>query len=257
MVKFVPVSRQLHSSKSWVRPINYDFAARDAICPLAGLEIPAAATSYSIAFIRGKAAYQPVAVFSHNVGTNLYLSPNGSWIPGRYVPSVIRAYPFRLLPTPNKSSMMLCVDESSGLVRDTNQGEPFFDEAGKVAETVASITAFLEAAARSNVSAGLALKSLAAAEVIVPWDNGGSAGQAMGNLYRVDEQRLRALDDAAFSSLRSHNALAIAYAQLISMSNMELLPQLASARQKASQAASGDTLSRILDGYAEQTLRFD
>lgn len=257
MAMYVPVSRQQHSSKSWARPVNYQFAARDALCALVGAEIAAAATSYPIAFIKGDEAFQPVAILSYIPSTNLFLAANGNWVPGRYVPSVLRAYPFRLLPTPNKSSMTLCVDESSGLVHEGNEGEPFFDEAGKVAETVASIAALLEAAARSNVSVGMALKSLAAAEVIVPWDKGGSPGQATGNLYRVDEQRLRALDDATFSSLRSHNALAIAYAQLISMSNMELLPQLASARQKARQAASGDTLSRILDGYAEQTLRFD
>ena len=257
MATFVPVSRQLHSSKSWVRPVNYDFAARDAICPLAGLEIPVAAISYPIAFIKVADAYQPVAVLSQSAGTNLFLAPNGTWVPGRYVPSLVRVYPFRLLPAENKSSMVLCVDEGSGLVQDGNRGEPFFDPDGQVAPSVANITGLLEAAARSRASLEPALASRAATGLIVPWEQASTPEQAKAGLYRIDERRLRSLDDASFGVLRHNNALPLAYAQLLSMSNLEMLAQLAIARTRVGEAASSDTLNQMFGGQAEQVLRFD
>ncbi len=257
MATFVPVSRQHHSSRSWVRPVNYDFAARDAVCPLAGLEIAAAATSYPIVFIKGADAYQPIALLAQSAGTNLYLAPNGSWVPGRYVPSLIRVYPFRLLSSGNKSSMVLCVDESSGLVQDGNRGEPFFDPDGQLARSVASIAGLLEAAERSRRSLEPALASLAAAGLIVPWEQAGALEPTKGGFYRIDERRLRALDDASFGALRHNNALPLAYAQLLSMSNLEILSQLAIARTRAGEAASGDTLNQMFGGPAEHVLRFD
>lgn len=257
MAKFVPVSRQHHSSRSWIRPVNYDFAARDAFCPLAGLEIAAAATSYPIAFMKVAEAYQPIAVLAQSAGTNLYLAPNGTWVPGRYVPSLIRVYPFRLLSAEDKSSMVLCVDESSGLVQDGNNGEPFFHPDGQVAPALANIARLLEAAARSRLSLEPALASLAAAGLMVPWEQADAPEPSKGGLYRIDERRLRSLDDASFGALRHNNALPLAYAQLLSMSNLDMLAQLAVARTRAGEAASGDTLNQMFGGQVEQVLRFD
>ena len=76
--------------------------------------------------------------------------------------------------------------------------------------------------------------------------------------WRVDEGRLRALDDAAFLALRQDGALGIAYAQMLSMNRVEVLARLADWHQKVDQqlaAKSPKNFDQLLQN-AKGTLKF-
>lgn len=120
------ITRQTHIDKSWTRVTSYKFAAHECFVPMTAVEIPDAALSLPLAFVKQEDHFILAAILSLTPGTNLFVSPDGQWM-GQYVPSEFRGYPFRLARGGPKNDLLLCVDDDSGLVNaDKTAGEPIF-----------------------------------------------------------------------------------------------------------------------------------
>ena len=125
--QLAPVSKDRHANKYWNKYKTFEFAAQEHLAPLVVAELPRAVKHFTMAFVQAGESYQLMAVLSPlTPGQNMYVHPDGRWI-GEYVPSCFRGYPFRLAKPPGQDNLVLCVDEGSGLVSDT-EGEPFFDD---------------------------------------------------------------------------------------------------------------------------------
>ena len=72
---------------------HYRFAAASPALPLTVPEFAAAGRVYPIVFAQDEAA-MPLAVTGLAAGRNLFVSPDGAWRPGCYVPAYLRRYPF-------------------------------------------------------------------------------------------------------------------------------------------------------------------
>jgi hypothetical protein len=234
-----PITKQTHTNKSWSRFLAYTFAAKDNLAFLAGAEIAKAVSDMPMAFLKQKDRFYLVAVLSLTPGTNLFVAPNGRWL-GKYIPSVFRSYPFLLAKVKGYDTPVLCVDEDSGLVHDDQTvGEPFFDETGEVSKPVKEILNFLNQVEQNRTATNLAVASLAEAGVLTEWTlkiKDGDQEKTVTGLYRIDESKLNALEDEPFLKTRKAGALPIAYAQLLSMGNMQNLAQLAKVREQMAQA---------------------
>jgi len=152
----------------------------------------------------------------------------GRWL-GAYVPACFRGYPFSLSRLPNSEKLVLCVDESSGLVTE-NGNEPLFDKNGELAPPVKEVLDFLQQVARNRSITDQGVAALSDAGVIREWPLSvtidGEKIQLEG-LYRIDDGKLNNLDDQKFLKLRKAGALPIAYAQLLSMANTRIFQKLA------------------------------
>lgn len=242
MAKFVPLSRQQHGQKNWQRPETYSFAARDAVVPIVGQELATAAANLPVGFIKQGENYHLAALLSFRPGQNLFTGPDGRWV-GTYIPALFRAYPFRLIRQEGGDNMVLCVDEDSEYITDDHGSELFFDETGKSSASVNQVADFLQQLERSRISTDLAVKALSSAGVIAPWEirvRQGEREVPVSGFFRTDESQLNALDDKAFLALRKANALAIAYAQIISMSRLEVLGRLVEHHKKVAKAGGQD-----------------
>jgi hypothetical protein len=241
MANIVSVDRERHVGKGWRRP-GYTFAAANAVAPLVGSEFANAALAMPIGFIEQSGRYMPVAVMALAQGSNLLIGPNGQWI-GKYVPAILRCYPFYLSRSEGKDEAILCVDEDSGLVVDEDGAEnveKFFEIDGKLSPTVNAVVEVLRQVEHDRTLTDLAVAALAEANVIKPWNLTVPVGDqrvTVSGLHRVDEAALNTLDDAAFLKLRKASALVIAYGQLISMGQTSMLAQLATIRQRMAQGA--------------------
>ncbi|GJE43750.1 SapC family protein [Methylobacterium soli] len=134
---------------------------------------------------------------------------------------------------------VLCVDEASGLVVESEEGEAFFDETGEPSASLQQVWAFLQKAAKSEAVLANACAQLHAAGVIEPWPitiQGADGMQQVSGLHRVNELALNTLDDAAFGPLRRAAGVGMAYAQLLSMGNLSTLGELARARAQTEAA---------------------
>ncbi|WP_274630074.1 SapC family protein [Arvimicrobium flavum] len=238
MTNFVPLNKALHAAKSWRRPADYAFASSEALAPVVGLEVAAAAVNMPLAFVRNDRLVQLVAVTGLQSGTNLFVGKDGRWV-GAYVPGILRSFPFRLARVEGREDMALCVAEE--YVGD--DGDPLYDDAGNLSSGVKQTVSFLEAYEKSRQQMTFAAAALSDAGVLTPWQIKVKAkdGQerAVAGLLRVDEKALNALDEAAFAKLRKVAALPIAYAQLLSMSRLEVLSRLAEFHARVAGAAPG------------------
>lgn len=231
MPTIAAVSRERHADKGWKRYVSYDFARQMSVIPLVAAEIPKAAMAMPLAFIRQGDDFVPVALTGLEPGKNHMVAPDGRWL-GRYIPSVLRGHPFSLVKTEGET-LVLCVDEDSGLVVDSTEGEPFFTASGEPAAGLSQVMEFLQQIERNRAATAAACAALARHSLIHPWPitlKGDSGERQLEGLLQIDETALNQLPDDAFLNLRQAAVLPLAYCQLLSMQHLAMLGELATAK---------------------------
>jgi len=242
MTNYVPVSQKRHAGKFWQRYDSYLFTVETHIAPIVAEELPRACRNLPIAFVPHQDSFLLVAVLSPFPGRNLFVNSKGQWL-GNYVPACFRGYPFQLARVKDQSGMVLCVDEDSGLISETN-GEPFFDEKGNTAKPVQDVLDFLQKVEQNRNITTHAVSALHNAGVITPWPLKTSDGDQQKNidgLYKIDEAMLNNLEDDAFLTLRKAASLPLAYAHLLSQINLDMLHRLMKVHEKAEPASTPAT----------------
>ena len=231
------LSRDRHAGLRWRRYDAYNFAATTALAPLAAAEVGKAALALPLAFIEQEGGWTLAAVLSLLPGQNLFVGQTGNWL-AAYVPAVFRAYPFRM-GWNESAEPVLCVDEASGLLVEGNDGEAFFEETGEPSASVQQVWRFLQETAKSEAVLANAGGQLHATGVIEPWPiaiQSDTGTQQVTGLSRINEAALNGLEDEAFGQLRRAGVVGVAYAQLLSMSHLGSLGELARARAQAEAA---------------------
>jgi hypothetical protein len=222
-----------HAASFWKSEPSFAWASREAVVGLVAPEMARAALHLPVAFIQYKDQYLLAAVLGLETGTNLFVAEDGKWT-GGYVPALLRGRPFTLLPS-SDGKKVLCVDEDAGRVGNTAQpgSQPFFAEEGKLSAPVQQLLDFLSAIESSRQPTLDACAALHAKGLLVPWSieiKTDSGPRMLEGLYRVDEAAMNALPDDAYLELRRVGAIAMAYAQLMSMPQLAGLGERASAR---------------------------
>lgn len=267
MPAFAALSRERHAHQGWKRHNSYTFAAKEAVVPIVGAELPKVLPSMPIAFIQEQSRYQLVGVLSLQPGSNLLISAGGQWL-GPYVPVAWRAYPFRVLQPQGSEQSMLCVDEDSGLIVDAVEAdETFFNDQGEPSTATREILNLLTQVESNRAATQRGVDALAKAGIIEQWplqvDQAGQMISVTG-LYRVNEAALNALDDQVFLELRQNQSLPLAYAQLLSISQLTVLERLSQMQtQRAEQMRAQQQANSLGDlnsfGLTQEDgiLRFD
>ncbi|NBC50030.1 MAG: hypothetical protein GVY22_19095 [Gammaproteobacteria bacterium] len=271
--RWIALDPEKHRAHGWKRHDHYRFTAAEAWAPLLIAELPAALPLYALAFAPrdGEGGEQQLVVLQGlHAGDNLFLDVHGRW-QGGYVPSCYRAYPFRLEPArvEGQARTLIYFDRSSGLYReqpDEARGEArFFDDAGKLTPLLERLVNFGNQCIENRQLTWSAVDALEAAGLLVPWAldvaNPDSSRPLLEDLQRIDQTALNRLDARALARLRDASALPIAYAQVLSMPRVGLLPKLyarrAAAQARAAQASPAIDGVLSPDGAEELVFRWD
>jgi hypothetical protein len=255
MTQLVAVSPETFRNKYWKRFESFEFASKDSVAPLAAAEIARAAQAMPVAFIKQSDRFVLGGMLSLTPGTNLFVGPQGRWL-GAYVPSCFRGYPFRLAKAEGRDDLILCIDEDSGLVSD-QAGEPFFDDQDQLAEPVKGILDFLSQVQQNWAVTHKAVDALAEAGLICEWPlkiKTSEGEQPVNGLFMIDEAKLNSLEDDLFLKLRTAGALGVAYAQMLSMGNIQVLSRLADAHARQQAPAQNNVSGAFGD---DDILTFD
>ncbi|MFM2043662.1 MAG: hypothetical protein RLY86_2238 [Pseudomonadota bacterium] len=224
---FVPLSRALHGRLHLRRFQSYAFARCEAVVPLVAAELPKAATRLPIAFVEQDNLFVLVALTGLSNGQNLFVLPDGKWA-GGYVPAYLRGYPFRLARSDD--GMILCIDESSGLLAEDGDAGPLFGEDGRPAESVQQVLNFLTQVEANRNSTIMAVAALAKHGLLEPWPLtlAGIDGdqRQIDGLLRIKESSLQLIRGDALGEVQAAGGLAVAYGQLYSMANLASLAEL-------------------------------
>ncbi len=242
MANYVHIDTRIHAGARWKRPSSYAFASGDSIVPLTIQELSRAVMAFPIAFSRLENGFQPVAMLGFESGSNLFVAHDGSW-KGSYVPAMLRTYPFRL-GSAQDGTRVLCIDAESGLMG--NEGELLLNEDGSPAQEVARVMQLLNQIEAERMMTLEACSVLEKSGLIVPWEitlqeEGGN--RKLAGLYKIDEAAMNALEDGDYLDLRKKGALPMAYCQLLSMQNLQILGRL---RQAPPPKATVDPLAFLM-----------
>lgn len=232
MSNYIPVSSDLHRHHFWRPPTDRRYVARQSVIHLGKPEVPIAGLTLPLAILpTGDGGYGIVAILGIEQNENLYVAADGKWI-GRYEPTVLRGYPFAMLPTQD-GELVLCVDSESELITTVPNGHPIFDAENKPTAETSAIIQGLARSYHERLATRAVCAQLSGLGLIKPWPitlttNHGE--RRIEGLFHVDETALNALDDEQFLSLRRSGALLLAYCQLLSTHNLNILVQLANHR---------------------------
>nr|WP_275445765.1 MULTISPECIES: SapC family protein [unclassified Halomonas] len=237
---------------TWHPPRDLSFAAQHHLIPLHAGELAQAASTMPLALVKGEQGWQLVGVCSLEPGHNLFIK-DGQWL-GHYRPQWLATWPFVVVQAGEKS--IVAFDRDSGLL-GAEEGEPFFDAEAQPAGRAAEVIATLKANHGKQQRTQAALAALNKAGVLTPWPESlqSQLGMAIPGLHMIGERALAELDDEAFLALRKAQALPLAYAVNLSLSQTHLLTRLA--RVNPGKVSVGESFDSFFGDDDELSFDFD
>ncbi len=219
-----PLDSARHAGKSISGKSDFSFARATNSVPLNVVEFSLALRRYPIVFTRDEPVV-PVAVLGLRSGENLFVSGDGGWASGSYIPAYVRRYPFIFLESADKLNYTLCVDEASALLVDGDERPLFAD--GKPSDFTNGLLQFCSAyqghtAATLEFTAALQKQGLLTENRA---DASLKSGErvAVSGFKVVDEAKFTALPDDVFLDWRQRGWLGLVYCHLLSTGNWQVL----------------------------------
>ncbi|MFP4350507.1 MAG: SapC family protein [Thermodesulfobacteriota bacterium] len=224
--KIVPFNTQAHGHKK-IKPVDtFHFVSKTHISSLLVSEFKRAAEDLPIVFLKDGENYGAYALLGLKPGQNLFVNPEGEWT-GRYIPAIIRRYPFALGKGQGQDQFLFCIDEESPFISDT-EGEPLVGPDGKPSEVVEKAKTFLTEIYRYSETTARFCKEIAEKGLLKPMNmqmKHAESGQVQSvtGAFAVDEKQLNELPDEEFLAFRKNGALPLIYAHLFSLSHIQKL----------------------------------
>ena len=221
--EIAPLSKERHAGWSLDWKGRYGFARQFGFLPITLAEMPTAARSLPIFFVREAAGLKPIVLLSVQKGDNHFVQADGTWDAG-YVPAVLRQYPFIVGLVESQDQAVLCIDQAySGFNRE-GRGSALFDESGEPAEVVRNALEFGRQLARAKAVTDRFCKVLLELDILAPVDltMKGPAGKTadVRGLQTVSREKLKSLGSERAQDLLKTDMMETLFLQLHSLENL-------------------------------------
>ena len=216
-----PLSSNTHSSFKIRTQQKAPFLANNHAVPITIDEFVSVQRFCPIVFSSGENPV-PLALMGLNEGVNVFVQEDGTINGELYLPAYVRRYPFMLARlSPDAQELSLCFDPSSGLVGESEEGSPLFDD-GKPSETTNAILKFCEEFELSAQRTVSFVKELTDAGLLMDGEVSIQPAEApQPFVYRgfqmVNEEKLRELSPDDLRRMNQNGMLALIFAHLFSM----------------------------------------
>ena len=217
------------------RSLSLDLNARDLTTAsglnaffVAGTEFTDACKEYPVVWVNagkgddGRDQVAPIAVFGLTNGQNLCID-NNAWRV-RYVPAMLRLYPFALARVA-ANEMVMCFDEAwVGFGRD---GEPLFTEAGEASEFTLKVQKQLEnfeqEVERTRQAGAMLVDKGLLRDMRFDATLPDGSKLVVDGFLAIDEDKLSKLSDADLVLMTRNGLMGLIHAHQISLGNMTRL----------------------------------
>lgn len=260
MTTWTAVSRNEHSSSHWKPRHGFEFFAEKQVVPIMLAELSKLLPHYAMGFVKNDDdEYEAIALIGLGGERNLYINKDSQWLCS-YVPAHLRGYPFALL-NDTSGEKILCIEGSH--LSDNETLPRLFREEGELYSRVSEILGFLKQCELNRQQTEVAVAALASAGLIESWPLSIGRGEGeepltVNGLHRINEKELNLLDADRLAELRKTGALALAYAQLFSIAQIDQLTLRAEHLAKASKTAlSSKGLDNLFSSEDYGSLNFD
>lgn len=226
-----PLSVEAHAQAALLRSDKpYRFARDTALVPITIDEFEHAMLAYPIVLLG--AARQAAIVVGLEPERNLFVSEQGRYAPGIYVPAYLRCHPFALAKS-DTGELVVCIDESSDRLvpLGTDESDPLFVD-GQPSEATQAAIGLCRAYGDAERRTGLFVQLVEGHGLLEPQqahfqrpagDDSKGTPELLLDYATVSRDRLHALAPAELAAVRDAGALAAAYAQIFSAVNWNVL----------------------------------
>jgi hypothetical protein len=216
-----PLSSNVHGSYRTWQADRAPFLANTHAIPITVDEFVATQRHCPIVFSSGENAV-PLALMGLNEGINVFVDAEGKLLGETYVPAYVRRYPWMLARLrPEAEELSLCFDPTSGLVGESEEGQPLFED-GKPSEATNQILKFCEEFEMSAQRTQAFVKELKDMELLMEGEvTIQPTGSEQPFVYRgfqmVNEEKLRELRGDELRKMNQSGLLPLVMAHLFSM----------------------------------------
>ncbi|CAM3443016.1 SapC family protein [Halomonas lysinitropha] len=255
-MSWILLSRTTHQGQGYSSRTGYQHTAHRSATPVLLAELPRLLPHYVLGFVWENESFIPIAMLGLAERENLYLHPDGRWL-GSYVPSSLRGYPFTLARRDQEQVLAIEQDHLCEV-----GGEPLFDDQNQLAPKVQQTLDFLVQCEKNRQLTQQSVDALAQVDVIESWPlkverEEGQEPVTVKGLYRISEHALNALEPETYAKLRG-GPMALAYAQLFSMSQLSQLTERANFHAKRGEGKMPEDLDSLFgEGDEDFELYFD
>lgn len=219
---YVPLLSTEHANLKRKRG-TFFYLKDQPVIPVSVAEAPLAALDLPLAFTRKQDnTLALVAILSLEKDNNVHVGPKGLWM-GGYMPAVIQAHPFAMAM--QGDTAVVVIDPDSDWL-STVEGQPLFDLEGNPTELLSSLIELLRTRLPNPKRDNPAMEIIDTSGLLTPWKG------VSESLLRIDAQKLAQMEALEFAGLRERGALAVVYAQLLSMSRINRIKNLAQRKKK-------------------------
>ena len=253
----IPVSREKHADLCISSSKNtlHQFIDRPSL-PVYGLEVGKLSCEYPLFFSPVEDTYgiSMMCSIDPDLGS-VCITKKGEWA-GLHAPAYLRQQPFSALTnSEDDQKCVVCIDDESPMLEE-EEGHALFDD-GEPTEYLKNVVQFVGTLHQEEKQTSLSMQAIQDADLIVPWEINvpRSEGETIqvSDKYRIDEDKLNALEDRQWIDLKEAGALTIIYGQLLSQGNVN---KLVSAHNSINQGDSEPELDFLI-GDEEFSLNFD
>ncbi len=235
--QLIPFDKDVHRNLGLVEEQQFSFAASLHAIYLSAMEFLQAAHHFPIIFSdTSDNDVVPMVVTGLKTRQNLFLTKDGTWLDGTYVPAYLRRYPFytaQIRHSEKTDEHIICVDPA-GLM---DGSDPLVDSDGNTTEKWApweDLIRNMEIARRQTQQFTTAL---AEHDLLEPFqaelqDKRGAELHISGML-RVSEDKLKKLTGNALQALMESDFLFLIHLHRMSLDNFRLLVDRANAQGTA------------------------
>jgi SapC. len=197
---------------TWLKDVN--------TVPLTVEEFPLAQRNFPIVFSAGDNPF-PIALMGMNEGVNVFVDEDGTVNTPIYMPAYVRRYPFLLARIrPDSDELSLCVDPTSDLVGEFDEGEPLFENNGP-SESCKNTLGFCEQFEIAGQKTANFMTELTKHNLLMDGELNIDVGNGQPFNYRgfrmVDENKLREVRGDVLRGWNQSGLLALIYAHLFSL----------------------------------------
>ena len=226
----VSIDRDLHRTKKLQLPVtDWSVCAGMNSTFLAATEFGDACREYPVVFVnagkdeQGQPVVAPIAVLGVSQDENLFVEQK-AWR-GRYMPAVLRAYPFCTGRIDNER-FAVCLDSAwSGL--SDSEGQALFTAEGTPSPLLEAAQKQLEAFETEVQRTQLLCRKLVELDVLrdmrIDATFGDGRKHSVDGFLTVEQERMAGLSDAQVLDLHKSGVMGLIHAHWLSLGNMRLL----------------------------------
>lgn len=223
----VPLDPARHHDRAIVPSATpFGFAARTPTARLTIDEFERAMLDYPIVFFGPQRL--PVAVMGLQPDANLFVTEDGRFAPGAYVPGYLRRYPF-VTASLSEEEAVVCIDEQAACVVSTEtEGAVALYDDTEPSAMLRDMVTLVETYAAAEVRTEAFGAVLDEYDLLEPRQAHFTGDDGMPQLLldyaAVSRGKLAALSPEQLAALRDNGALPAIYAHLFSAANWDKLP---------------------------------